>query len=98
VSTISREGQQQVMEKSSRWVPKWLDAMLAKRITTGLLVTIEEMRNPDHPWRIELREAVEKVIGDLATDPDMRARGETLKAQWFANPTFLAQIEFCGRE
>jgi uncharacterized membrane-anchored protein YjiN (DUF445 family) len=86
--------QQQVMEKSSRWVPKWLDAMLAKRIITGLLATIEEMRNPDHPWRIELREAVEKMIVDLATDPDMRARGETLKAQWFAHPTFVAQIEF----
>jgi uncharacterized membrane-anchored protein YjiN (DUF445 family) len=86
--------QQQVVEKSSRWVPKWLDAMLAKRIITGLLATIEEMRNPDHPWRVELREAVEKMIVDLATDPDMRARGETLKAQWFAHPTFLAQIEF----
>jgi uncharacterized membrane-anchored protein YjiN (DUF445 family) len=86
--------QQKVMEKSSRWVPKWLDAILAKRIITGLLATIEEMRHPNHPWRIELREAVEKVIVELATDPDMRARGETLKAQWFANPTFLAQIEF----
>jgi hypothetical protein len=50
------------------------------------------------------------VIVDLATDPDMIARGEALKAQWFApgyhvrgealkaqwfaHPTFLAQIEF----
>lgn len=82
------------MEKSSRWVPKWLDAMLAKRIMTGLLATIEEMRNPNHPWRIELKKAIEKVIVDLATDPDMIARGEALKAQWFAHPTFLAQIEF----
>jgi len=31
---------------------------------------------------------------DLATDPDMIARGDALKAQWFAHPTFLAQIEF----
>jgi len=77
--------QQKVMEKSSRWVPKWLDAMLAKRIMTGLLATIEEMRNPNHPWRIELKKAIEKVIVDLATDPDMIARGEALKAQWFAS-------------
>jgi len=42
--------QLKVMEKSSRWVPKWLDAMLAKRIIAGLLETIEEMRNPNHPW------------------------------------------------
>ena len=68
--------QQKVMEKSSRWVPKWLDAMLAKRIMTGLLATIEKMRNPNHPWRIELQKAIEKVIMDLATDPDMIARGE----------------------
>jgi uncharacterized membrane-anchored protein YjiN (DUF445 family) len=86
--------QRKVTEKSSRWVPKWLDAILAKRIITGLLATIEEMRNPNHPWRIELRKAIEKVIVDLATNPDMKARGEALKAQWFANPTFLAQIEF----
>jgi len=86
--------QQKVMEKSSRWVPKWLDAMLAKRIMTGLLATIEEMRNPNHPWRIELKKAIEKVVVDLATDQDMIARGEALKAQWFAHPTFLAQIEF----
>jgi uncharacterized membrane-anchored protein YjiN (DUF445 family) len=86
--------QQKVMEKSSPWVPKWLDAMLAKRIMTGLLATIEEMRNPNHPWRIELRKAIEKVIEDLANDPALIARGEALKAQWFANPTFLDQIEF----
>ena len=83
-----------VAKKSSRWVPKWVDAMLAEQIMTGLLATIEETRNPGHPWRVELRRAVEKLLKDLATDPEMKARGEVLKAELLENPTFIAQMEF----
>jgi uncharacterized membrane-anchored protein YjiN (DUF445 family) len=83
-----------VAQKSSRWVPKWFDAMLAERIITGLLATIEETRDPRHPWRVELRRAVEKLIADLATDPDMKARGEKFKTELLENPTFIAQMEF----
>ena len=60
----------------------------------GLLATIEETRNPGHPWRVELRRAVEKLLKDLATDPEMKARGEVLKAELLENPTFIAQMEF----
>jgi uncharacterized membrane-anchored protein YjiN (DUF445 family) len=85
--------QQSIAKKSSRWMPKFVDGLLAERIMTGLLATIEEMRNPSHPWRIELRNAVEKLIFDLAHDPAMAAQGEALKAELLANPTFTAQIE-----
>ena len=93
---VSRKGfiKKKVAQKSSRWVPKWFDAMLADRIMTGLLATIEETRDPRHPWRVELRRAVEKLIEDLATDPDMKRRGEILKAEMLKNPTFIAQMEF----
>jgi uncharacterized membrane-anchored protein YjiN (DUF445 family) len=57
----------------------------------GLLSTMEELRDPDHPWRVELSQAVEKLIAELATDPDMHAVGERMKAQLLANPLLLEQ-------
>lgn len=53
-------------EKSSRWVPRWLDNFIADRVMNGLVATVTEMRNPDHPWRLELRKAIERLIADLA--------------------------------
>jgi len=80
-----------ISEQSSRWIPKWIDRIIADKVINGILSTMAEMRNPDHPWRIELQKAVEKLIDDLATDPQMYARGESFKAELLANPTLLAQ-------
>src|SRR5262249_30826814 len=80
-----------VSERTSRWIPKWLDAIIADRVMSGVLSTLNEMRAPEHPWRIELQRAIEKLIDDLATDPDMYARGEALKAEALASPLFHEQ-------
>jgi uncharacterized membrane-anchored protein YjiN (DUF445 family) len=87
-----------VSEHSSRWIPKWVDNLIAERVTAGVLSTMQEMRDPDHPWRIELRQIVEKWIADLATDPEMRALGETMKAEILANPLFLEQAKMLWAE
>src|SRR5262249_28063159 len=50
-----------VAEQSSRWIPRWIDRMIADRVTNGLLSTMAEMRDPAHPWRIELQQAVERL-------------------------------------
>jgi uncharacterized membrane-anchored protein YjiN (DUF445 family) len=85
-----------VTQNSSRLIPKWIDGMLADKVMNGLQSTLAEMRNPAHPWRIELRNAVETLIFDLANNPDMRARGERMKGELLANPVFVAQIgELC---
>jgi uncharacterized membrane-anchored protein YjiN (DUF445 family) len=81
----------QVSERTSRWIPKWLDAIIADRVMSGVLATLNEMRAPTHPWRLELQRAVEKLIDDLATDPDMYARGEAMKADLLASPLFQEQ-------
>ncbi|SDR36701.1 Uncharacterized membrane-anchored protein YjiN, DUF445 family [Rhizobiales bacterium GAS113] len=81
-----------VAQQSSRWIPKWVDNMIAERIVSGLIGTLAEMRDPGHPWRLELRQAVSKLVSDLATDPQMQARGEELKAELLANPLFLDQV------
>src|SRR5215831_20828492 len=46
---------------------------------------------PSFPWRVELSQAVEKLIADLASDPDMQAMGERMKAQLLANPLLEEQ-------
>jgi uncharacterized membrane-anchored protein YjiN (DUF445 family) len=80
-----------VSEHSSRWVPRWIDKMIAERVTSGLLSTMQEMRDPNHPWRIELQQAVEKLIADLASDPELLELGERLKCEMLAHPLFAEQ-------
>ena len=64
-----------VAQKSSRWIPKWVDDMIAAKVINGLTETLKEMRDPDHPWREQANELIEKLIDDLAHDPDdARAR------------------------
>jgi uncharacterized membrane-anchored protein YjiN (DUF445 family) len=82
---------QKVAEHSYRWVPAWVDRIIADRVMNGMLSTLRELRDPDHPWRIELQRAVEKLIADLATDPKMRAAGEAIKTDLLANPLFIEQ-------
>jgi uncharacterized membrane-anchored protein YjiN (DUF445 family) len=82
-----------VSAQSSRWIPRWVDRVIAERVLAGVLSTLGELRNPDHPWRIELAQTVQKLITDLATDPDMHAVGERWKAQLLASPVFLEQAK-----
>ncbi len=82
---------QKVAEHTYRWVPAWVDRIIADRVMNGMLSTLRELREPAHPWRIELQRAVEKLINDLATDPGMRAAGEAIKADLLANPLFVEQ-------
>jgi len=81
-----------VAENSSRFIPRWVDAMLADKVISGLQSTLAEMRAPDHPWRIELRNTVDTLIFDLANDPAMAARAEKMKAELLANPLFVSQL------
>src|SRR5262249_43435471 len=65
-----------VSEHSSPWIPRWVDKAIAERVLAGILSTLHELRDPSHPWRVELGQSVEKLITDLATDTDMYALGE----------------------
>jgi uncharacterized membrane-anchored protein YjiN (DUF445 family) len=81
-----------VTQKSSRFIPKWVDAIVADKIVSGLTQLLEEMRDPAHPWRTELGAAVDKLIDDLATEPEMYARGEAFKAEILHNSVVLQQV------
>jgi uncharacterized membrane-anchored protein YjiN (DUF445 family) len=81
-----------VSQKSSRFVPGWVDAIIADRIISGVTQLLEEMRQPNHPWRVDLANTIEKLIQDLAESPDMYARGEELKAGMLNSPVVMQQI------
>jgi len=87
-----------VAEQSSRWVPKWLDDKITNKVMNGLLATMREMHDPYHPWRTEVHAVVEKLIVDLAIDPELYAEGEALKMDLLANPVFLEQMKQLWRE
>lgn len=85
-----------VAQKSSRFIPKWVDALLADRVISGLQSSLAEMRKPEHPWRLDIGRTVETLIFDLASNPQMLARGEAIKREMLVNPVFVAQVrEVC---
>jgi uncharacterized membrane-anchored protein YjiN (DUF445 family) len=85
-----------VSQRTSRFIPRWVDVLLADRLMSGIQSTLAEMRRPEHPWRLEIKRTIETLIFDLANDPNLRERGEAFKRDLLANPTFAAQVrELC---
>jgi len=82
-----------VSKRTSRLIPRWIDGIVADKIIDGVTRTLDEMREPHHPWRIEMTTTVEQLIGDLATNPDMIEKGEELKTRLLAAPAVTSQIE-----
>jgi uncharacterized membrane-anchored protein YjiN (DUF445 family) len=82
-----------VSKRTSRLIPKWIDGMVADKIIDGVARILDEMREPSHPWRIEMTSTVEQLIGDLATKPEMIEKGEELKAKMLATPAVTGQID-----
>ena len=82
-----------VSKRTSRLIPKWIDGIVADRIIDGVTRILDEMREPDHPWRIEMTTTVEQLIGDLANKPELIEKGEELKARMLAAPAVTAQID-----
>ena len=82
-----------VSKRTSRLIPKWIDGIVADRIIDGIMRILDEMREPDHPWRIEMTTTVEQLIGDLATKPELIEKGEELKARMLATPAVTGQID-----
>jgi len=87
-----------VAQKSWRWVPQWVDDMIAAKVINGLTETLKEMRDPDHPWRERAGELIENLIDNLAHDPAMHAQGEAVKQEILANPVFAGQAEALREE
>jgi uncharacterized membrane-anchored protein YjiN (DUF445 family) len=81
-----------VEENSSPWIPRWLDGIVADKVIHALTTTLADMREPIHPWRVELKTSIESLIERLTSDPELRARVEAAKAEFVKNPLFLDQL------
>ncbi len=87
-----------VETRSWKWMPKFVDKMIAEKITKGLAQVLEEMRAPDHPWRQELGAAIETFIERLAHDPELIAQGEALKLRLLQDPRLHEQARSVWNE
>jgi uncharacterized membrane-anchored protein YjiN (DUF445 family) len=87
-----------VEANSSRWVPRWLDGMVADKITSTIAATMTEMRDPTHPWRIELKDGIEGLIGRLGSDPSLQADVEAAKNAFLDDPGFAEHVTVIWRE
>ena len=84
----------QLQGRTGMWLPRWLDRKIAGRVFGALGEVIEEMRDPDHPWRLELQASITEFIARLEADPALAARAEELKAALVKNPEpIVAQLE-----
>ena len=91
--TKNREAiKSKVSKQTWRLMPKWIDGILADKIIAGLTRILDEMREPNHPWRVELATTVARLIDELATDPAMAAKGEEIKAKLLSNPQVSGQM------
>jgi uncharacterized membrane-anchored protein YjiN (DUF445 family) len=81
-----------VEANSSRWVPRWLDGIVADKIVTTVTATLAEMRNPAHPWRVELKAGIEGLIERLSSDPGLRADVEAAKNAFLDDPQFIEHV------
>jgi uncharacterized membrane-anchored protein YjiN (DUF445 family) len=82
-----------VSKQTSRLIPKWIDGILADKIIAGLTRILDEMREPSHPWRVELAATVTRLIDELAADPAMAAKGEEIKMKVLDTPQVAGQID-----
>jgi uncharacterized membrane-anchored protein YjiN (DUF445 family) len=90
LATHEEQIQEKVAEQSWKWMPKFVDRMLASKVTSGAAKLLEEMRDPAHPWREELAAWVENFRERLATDPDLQAKAEAFKLKLLADPRLSA--------
>jgi uncharacterized membrane-anchored protein YjiN (DUF445 family) len=89
---------QKVEASSSRWIPRWVDGIVADKVVTALTTTLADMRDPTHPWRIELKTSIESLIARLTSDPQLRASVEATKAEFLKNPLFHDQVHALWNE
>jgi uncharacterized membrane-anchored protein YjiN (DUF445 family) len=76
---------QAVVEHAPKWLPRWVDRKIAARVGEGLSKAIQDMADPAHPWRQELRQGVEGLAARLRSDPQLQAQVEAIKLQLLAD-------------
>ena len=89
---------EKVQAQSYRWLPGWVDRMIARKITAGIVQSLEDVCDPAHPWRVELEAVVQDWARRLAVDPELRARAEALKLRVLEDPQLLGGLDAVWRD
>jgi uncharacterized membrane-anchored protein YjiN (DUF445 family) len=71
---------QKIGEKTSGWLPGWIDAKLGDALVDGVLEALAAARAADHPWRGEYSAFLEGLVTRLAEDPELYDRFERIKS------------------
>jgi uncharacterized membrane-anchored protein YjiN (DUF445 family) len=87
----------QIQTKSWQWVPKWVDRIIAQRITDGLVQLLEEVIDPDHPLRAGLDHEVARLVERLTSDEVLQSRVEDLKMRLLDDPEARAKANAIWR-
>lgn len=73
--------------RSPWWVPGPVEARMAARLLRQARTLVAEMAaDRHHPLRVQLDAGLAKLADDLEHSPELRARGEALKAEVLAQP------------
>ncbi|MCW0182381.1 MAG: DUF445 domain-containing protein [Zavarzinia sp.] len=79
--------EKRVDEQLPRWLPKAVDRAVYQKVLAALDSTLEEIRNPEGPWRQQFDEATKAFVHELRTSPEMRAKGEEILHRLLGNDT-----------
>ena len=74
------------------WIPKSINRQIAKAIIAGIKGLLCDLREHGSPARRNLFETVEKLIRDLDTSPEFRARMEQAKMRLLQDPEVTAWL------
>jgi uncharacterized membrane-anchored protein YjiN (DUF445 family) len=88
-----------VVKGSFRWLPGRIDERVADAILSELIATLLAARNgPQHPWRIEGRETVDRLIIKLVEDQELCDQFERFKARLLDQSVVQGYLEWLCKE
>jgi len=77
-----------------KWMPKWIDFILVERVLSGIMLSLNNLQDPSHKWRIDINQSIENLIKELHQDPDYFNKGEALKSSILSDPVFIKQMNY----
>jgi uncharacterized membrane-anchored protein YjiN (DUF445 family) len=88
----------EIVETRSRWwVPRRIDRQVAKEVTAGLIVYLEDLHERDHEARAAFDAAIDRMIDDLRHLPRYREKVNAMRDRFLAAPEVNAYLETLWR-
>jgi uncharacterized membrane-anchored protein YjiN (DUF445 family) len=85
---------ERIRRESPWWVPEAVDLVLFEKVYEGLQRFVAEVTaDPDHEIRAQLDSQARQLADRLKASPELRGRGEELKAELLDHPEFQAWAE-----